>query len=597
MAEEKRGWKRFQRLSFDSQSISNRARNVEGATIRHARKFIFQRLENVRGVRRQIIGWLFLVAVLIAVVAFQTGWFQQDYRTQAAARGGTYAEASFGEIETLNPLYSSSSSETAAARLLFSSLYTYDEAGALRGDLATTTSISKNGRVYTVSLRPDAQWSDGTKLTANDVAFTVNLIKDPAVRSPLRINWQDITVEALDDQRVQFTLPAAYAAFPHALTFAVLPQHILRDVQPAGLREAEFSRSPVGSGPFRFVNFQNASAKHKIVQMSANDTYYGGTPRLARFEVHSYSDTATMLQALRSGEVSAASNLSLADTAKLGKNQNITTIAKPVNSGVYAIFNNGRPALKDSQVRQALRSALDTEQIRKQADPAAPKLSLPILESQVPSVSLPGAPIFDPSRAARQLDRAGWKLRDGVRKKGQEVLRLTLSSTKESQYDAAAKVITSNLKAVGVEVETTLIDTNDPNTNIVRDVLQPRNFDILIYELSIGGDPDVYAYWHSSQIGQRGYNFANYSNGTSDDNLTSARSTLDPKLRDIKYQTFVRRWLQDAPAVGLYQQTMRYTYSKQVTPVLDKIRYVSPYSRFVDVLEWSVDRAPVYKTP
>lgn len=126
MADGKRGWQQLQKLNFDHKKLSKRMKKAEGATMRHAHKFIVGRLDNMRDVRRHIVGWLMLVGVMIAIVAIQMMWFQQSYRTATAASGGTYAEASLGPIDTLNPLYAASNAEIAASHLLFSSLYTYD---------------------------------------------------------------------------------------------------------------------------------------------------------------------------------------------------------------------------------------------------------------------------------------------------------------------------------------------------------------------------------------------------------------------------------------------------------------------------------------
>jgi len=99
MADEERGWKQFQKLTFDSKKMSRRVKKAEGATMRHARKFIVTRLDNVRSVRRNIIIWLLLVGAMIIAVGAQYAWFQNSYKTTAAARGGTYAEALLGSSE------------------------------------------------------------------------------------------------------------------------------------------------------------------------------------------------------------------------------------------------------------------------------------------------------------------------------------------------------------------------------------------------------------------------------------------------------------------------------------------------------------------
>lgn len=598
MADEKRGWKQFQKLTFDSKKFSRRMRKAESATMRHARKFIVTRLDNIRSVRRHIISWLLLVGILIVAVGAQLVWFQESYRTTAPAEGGTYAEASLGPIDTLDPLYASSSAELAASRLLFSSLYAYDATGHLHGDLAESTEIDKTGTLYTIKLRPNAYWHDGTLLTAKDVAFTVNLIKDPETRSPLRVNWRDIDVKALDDTTVQFHLPAVYAAFPNALTFSVLPEHILGKVAPGAIRENGFSRSPVGSGPFSFRLLQTADNKgrHKVAHMTANNRYYNGKPKLNRFEVHAYENQEAIIKALRSGEVNAAADLTGIDMSRIDK-YNYTVTAQPVNSGVYALFNGDTPVLKDKAIRQALELATDRKAIRESLPTKAPALNLPFIEGQLTGTDIPTPPSTDPAKAASLLDDKGWKLQDGVRQKDGQKLMLTIATTKNAQYEKALETLVGQWRKLGIIVHTNVVDTADPSTNFVQNILQARNYDVLLYELFIGADPDVYAYWHSSQIGISGYNFSNYTNKSADDALASARSRLEPGLRMAKYKAFAKQWVDDVPAIGLYQPVAEYVVNSRVHSIDPSAKLVSPYDRYTNVLDWSVNEKSVYKTP
>ncbi len=565
--------------------------------MRHARKFIVTRLDNIRNVRRHIISWLVLVGVMIVAVAVQFMWFQKSYQTTAAAEGGTYAEALLGPIDTLDPLYASSSAEIAASRLMFSSLYTYDRTGHLHGDLAENIQTDPTGTVYTVKLRPGVQWHDGATLSASDVAFTINLIKNPETRSSLRVNWQDVKVRALDDLTIQFQLPAVYAAFPNALTFSVLPEHLLKDVAPGAVRENTFSRSPVGSGPFSFRLLQTADAKqHKIVQMSAFDKYYGGKPLLNRFEVHAYDSQETIVKALRTGQVNAAADLAGTDNSQIDTH-NYAIANQPVNSGVYALLNNYSPILKDKVVRQALQLATDTTALRKNLSAQVPALDLPFINGQIPGSDVPRPAPMDVKKAAALLDQAGWVMKDGVRMKGDQKLALTVTTTKNEQYEKALESLAGQWRKIGVTVNTNIVNTSDPSVNFVQNILQARNYDVLLYELFIGADPDVYAYWHSSQIGANGYNFADYSNKSADDALASARSRLEPDLRNIKYKAFAKQWLDDAPAIGLYQSVSEYVYNKHIHSIDDSMKLVSAYDRYANVLEWSVNQKSVYKTP
>lgn len=303
MSDEKRSWREFQKSTFTKKHLTRRAKKAEGATVRHAHKFIIGRIESIREVRRHIIGWLLLVTVLVAAVGIQLVWFQQSYQTVAAGDGGTYAEATIGPVNTLNPLYASSSAEVSASRLLFSSLYNYDKTGTLHTDLADSMTVDPTGMVYTVKLKQGVKWHDNTPLTAKDIAFTVNLIKQPETRSPLRVNWQDVSVKAIDDTTVVFTIPAVYAAFTDALTFSVLPEHILGKIQPGEVRENAYSRSPVGSGPFAFRLLQTADTgnKHKVINMVAFEDYFKGAPKLNRFALHAYDNQDLIVGALKTG--------------------------------------------------------------------------------------------------------------------------------------------------------------------------------------------------------------------------------------------------------------------------------------------------------
>jgi peptide/nickel transport system substrate-binding protein len=146
-------------------------------------------------------------------------------------------------------------------------------------------------------------------------------------------------------------------------------------------------------------------------------------------------------------------------------------------------------------------------------------------------------------------------------------------------------------------VETHVIDPSDTSQNFVQNILQPRNFDVLLYRLNIGADPDVYAYWHSSQAVSQGLNFSNYSNIISDDALASAHVRVEANLRNAKYITFAKQWLSDVPAIGLYQSTAQYVYRTNVNAVGRSDVLVSAVDRYDNVLDWSIGTRTVYKTP
>lgn len=571
-------------------------KKVEGATLKHARRFVFKRWSNFREVRTRIALWVLTIGLIIGATGLQFFWYQGEYRTTAFADGGTYAEAVLGPVDTLNPIFAQSNAEEAASELLFSRLLTYDQTGHVSYDLADSMNISADHKTYTFTIRPDARWSDGLYVRARDVVFTVNLLKNPATRSTLT-GWNDVNVREVDERTVQFQLPAVYAAFPDALRFLpILPEHILRDIEPAQLRENNFSSQPVGSGPFtlRLIQGQDTGSTEKIVHLSRNDSYYKGKAKLERFQLNVYPTADGILKALATSEVNAASDLPVSSANSVNL-QRYQVDNNPINSGVYALLNTDSPMLKDPLVRKALQSGTDTTAVRHALSDNLPPLYLPFVDGQVTG-AVPSAPVYDLTKAMALLDQAGWKLSGSIRKKDGQPLTLSVVTTKNPDYEKVIDVLTQQWQKLGIVVNSNIVDPNDPNQNVAQNVLQPRRYDVLLYQLTIGADPDVYAYWHSSQT-PNGFNFSNYRNSVSDDALSSARARLDPALRNAKYLTFARQWLDDVPAIGLYQSTAQYVHTDNVHTSIADTKLNSAVDRYQSVRYWAVGSTTVFKTP
>ncbi len=590
-------WRQLKKTHINRKNINKRVKRAEDVTVRHTRKFIVKRWNNMRDVRRSITLWVVTMGVLIGATGLQVMWNQQGYRTQTAALGGTYAEAVLGPVDTLDPLFASSSAERAASRLIFSRLFTYDNTGHLSGDLATSMTVDSSSKVYTIKIRPDAVWQDGYKLTASDVAFTVSLLKNPAVRSSNHEDWSSISVKAVDDTTLVFTLPAVIAAFPYALTFPIVPEHILSQIAPNSIRENNFSQSPIGSGPFKLRLLQDVDINNglRVIHLERNDDYYGGKSKLDLLQLNVYKTQEQIIQALSTGEVNAAADLSSSNVKQVDT-QHYKVKTTPIKSGVYALFNTTRGVLKDKAVRQALQVGTDTAAVRKQLLTNTPALDLPFINGQL-NGDVPKAPAYNPTLAGQMLDAAGWHMNGSVRQKDGVPLKLSVVTIKDGDYERALEALAGQWRSLGVDVSTVVIDSTDPTQNAAQETLQARNYDVLIYELTIGVDPDVYAYWHSSQANSLGFNLSNYSNPIADDALSSARSRLEPVLRNAKYLTFAHQWLSDAPAIGLYQSVAQYVYSVNDQTYSNNDVFVSSLDRYSDVLYWSVDSRTVYRTP
>lgn len=591
-------WRRFARLKTDRKAFRRSARKIENATLKHAHTFIIRRWDNVRDVRRHAIGWLVLVGLLIALSGLQMMIYQGSFSSAKPVAGGTYAEGVVGELNNMNPLFATTSAERSASRLIFASLLSYDRSSNLRGELASTWQRENGDKTYVVTLRDGLRWHDGAQITADDVVYTINLMKNPQVGSPLYGSWAGVQVEKRSKLVVAITLSVPYAPFPHALTFGVLPKHALQDTPPERLRESPFNRQPIGSGPFKFHNLQviDPDQKREVLHLVANTDYLGGAPKLDRFQLHTYKDHDVLRRGFLTGEVNAATDLTSDDMKQVATalpSARRATVS--IYDGVYALMRNDSPILGDKAVRSALRSATNTPNIIKAIGGYGKQLNGPLVPEQYASINDIKQPGFDKKAAEAGLDAAGWK-RPGpnkIRQKDGQPLQLSVVAPRTSDYSRVMETLAKQWRDVGVDVQTELVD---PAT-IQQNVLVPRAYDVLIYELAIGADADVYAYWHSSQATARGLNLADYKSGPSDDALVSARSRSEPDLRAAKYRSFVSSWLADAPAVALYEPTLHYVSTQATRTIVSGTGLPDAISRYRAVEYWTVNESTLFDTP
>lgn len=597
MSDNKEGWDKLQKLDINKRLIKRKLKKAQGVTTRHAHKFIIKRLDSARESQQNIAKWIFMVGVLIAATGLQLMWYQNNYRTNTPANNGIYAEAVLGPADNFNPIFADTSTEQSVGRLLFSRILSYDKSGHLNYDLAKSVIKNEDKSVITVKLKPGVLWHDSKPLTANDVVFTVQLIKNPTVNSAIT-GFDNVSVKLIDDLTVEFSTKSNLVAFEHLLTFPILPKHLLADVAIKNIRESKFSTSPIGSGPFKLKYIQDVdqASNRKVVYLTRHQDYYAGTPKIERFQVHIYNDSESIRKALAVNEVNAAADLPPINIDQFDKNR-YNTVPGPLQSGVYAIINTTSDSLKDINLRRSLRLATDRQALKQDMGAELPLIDLPLMDYHL-SGDIPKAPAFNINEAKKILDDNGWTLApDGGRYKDGQELKISIVVMKDVELEKVLDILSKQWQALGIKIETKIFDASDVSQDVVRTVLQPRAYDILIRRLFIGSDPDVYAYWHSSQTSVNGLNLANYSSQTSDDALATARARFEPDLRNAKYLTFINQWLEDVPAIGLYQSSLQYISVKDVNSFNKDNVLISATDRYADILDWSVGQRSVFKTP
>lgn len=558
---------------------------------KHLDRHVFRRWQNFQLAWRFALGWVILTLILIAAVIVQTVMLGRYYLSVVPVAGGVYTEGLVGSFSNANPIYASNDIDTSVSKLIFSSLLTYDANNKLAGDLATDWNVDDKGTTYTVNLRRDVLWHDGQPFTSDDVVFTFKTISNLDAKSPLRSSWMNVKVEKVNDYQIRFVLPVAYSPFPHSLTVGIIPQHILKKIPAIQLRSVNFNtESPIGTGPFKWqsVSVEGSSDQEQteIIQLVANDRYYKNRPKLEGVAIKTYPDANALLEALANKQVITAAGLEIGDNdVDLAYNLKAFNLM----SANMLFLKTTSAFLNDVKVRQALVKATNVGAMLYKLDYPVISVNSPLLRAQVGYDSSLIQLGFNKAEALQQLDAAGWKLEKGDQYRSKDGKQLVLKLAYENKRDfyKIAETLQDQWAEIGVNL--TVDVTQDENDS--RKYIDSHDYDVLLYGISIGTDPDVYVYWHSSQIEQTSQtrlNLSEYKSSVADFALEAGRSRADNLLRAAKYKPFLEAWRNDAPAIGLYQPRYLYVSSQHIFG-LDNNLINSSSERFNNVHKWMIN--------
>lgn len=527
-------------------------------------RLLLRRFDRLISVRRFVILWVGLFVVLFFATFAQFRDLSRHYQSLQPVPGGLYSEGLVGTLTNANPLYASGAADVAVSRLVFSGLFKYDTDNNLTGDMAEGYNLDETQKRYTVQLRKNIIWHDGKPFTADDVVFTYQTIQNLGAQSALFGSWRDIKVSKQDTFTVIFELPNSLSSFPHAMTNGIVPKHLLEDIPAEQLRSASFNANPVGTGPFvwRFVEVSGSASsattdRRQRITLAAFGDYWQGRPKLDGFNLLTFSDETRLIEAFKQKQINAISGLeSVPD--ELNNDDALQTYVTPLTSAVMAFFNNSRPILNNANVRKALVGGVDASKVNNLTPYATKKVDQPFLRGQVGyNAGLAQLP-YNLEAANKLLDEEGWvRGADGLRMKGGQPLALNLSSQDTTNYSATAKFLQKEWAKIGVKVTVNYYDGDELQGSIIGN----HDYDILLYGISLGVDPDMFAYWDSSQASitsQGRLNLSEYKSSAADQALQAGRTRADLKLRAIKYEEFLRAWSKDAPALALYQPNFLY---------------------------------------
>lgn len=518
-------------------------------------------------------GIFLVVALALFVLGVAPALAEESTCSPEASTSGTLRIGWTNDISSLNPFLGlTSPSDYETYQLNYDFLVGFDAATLdPKPALATEWSVSDDGLVWTFKLREGVTWSDGEPFTAEDVAFTLNLVVDQGANSyTSNVLFIDKTV-VIDDYTVEVRCTDPKADMLATGIF-ILPQHIWSKIDVDKAFTDYANPVPVvGTGPFQAVEWKRG----KYVRMVANKQYWGGAPQVDELLCVYYTNPDTMVADLECGKLDVIVNVPEAQFDKLSSAEGITTIAADQAFMTTLFFNcnqdatsKGNPALTDPAFRRALNYAVDEEKVAAVAfsGNALPGSSLvPPGYTEFPWHWDPGtdAYSFDPEKAKSALDAAGYTDSDGdgVREVDGKPIKLSLLTRTQSPAEQrAGKLITGWFSDVGIDVELSAVDEGiylDRIYNTTKGGDWAPDFDMLIWWT--GGTPDpgfLIGMETSDNIGYWGVTY--WADKQYDDLWYQQATTIDQEPRKALVWQAQQRLYEESPLIPLaYQQVLQ----------------------------------------
>ncbi|MGD6892789.1 ABC transporter substrate-binding protein [Bacillus mobilis] len=451
--------------------------------------------------------------------------------------------------------------------VIFASLVSTDKQGKPIPELAEKWDVSSDQLTYTFHLRKGLKFSDGSPLTADDVAFTLTLLHDKAYEGEVDISQYAVKggkeykegkatsiegIQVVDPQTIKITTEKVNSQAIFVLGGTVLSKaYYGKDYKQNTSLDylKELYGKPLAAGPYKFEKY----IPGQEVRFVANENYYAGKPKIPNF-IYKITAGDTKLQLFQTGEVdhtSLGTGDEVLEQAKALQFANIQIETAPSFSYIY--MNNNKPYLKDKKVRQALIYGLDR---KKYVDTA--------LKGYGTVANVPIHPTswayteegvnkyeYDKEKAKKLLDEAGWKVgSDGIREKDGQKLKLSYfgpSSAKDS--DLLIPIAKENYKEIGVEFNPEFMDFNTMLSKVNK-----GDYDLASVATPITSDPSETAGEYLSSANEKSLG---YKNAKVDELIQKGIETVDIEKRKPIYKELYKELSDDPPVILLnYRRTI-----------------------------------------
>ena len=551
--------------------------------------------------KERIVFAVFSVALLVSALAILQS-INRSLMVRVPLEGGSISEGIVGTPRFINPVLASSPADLDMVALVYSGLMRKNGKEGPLTDLALKYEVSDDGLQYIFTLKDDIYFHNGEPVTADDVIFTIDRVKNSVITSPQKINWEGVTVKKTDEKTLEFNLRQPNPNFLENATLGIMPKALWGN-DSMELNAA--NTAPIGSGPYMIDGVtKEGNGVITSYELVAFERFALGKPYIKKINFNFYPNEEEMVKAFEDGAVSQISSLSPSVAAALKeKEYEVNSVVLPRVFGLF--FNQNQNQLfLDKAVTRAIETAVDKDRIVREV---LRGYGIVIDSPVPPNIAADGGTTAGKKGTREEivasvkedLEKSGWKLgENGIRQKTTTVnkkktnasLEFSISTSNAPELAATAERIRQDLMEVGMKVEVKTFETGNLNQNVIR----PRQYDALLFGQIVNRESDLFAFWHSSQRKDPGQNVAMYTNAQADKLLEEAFVTVSDETRAKKYAQLESEIKKDMPAVFLYSPDFIY-----ITPGdlkgLKMDRIAAPSERFASIHSWFTNTENVWK--
>jgi len=529
-----------------------------------------------------------LAGQLLAQAGIAQAATPAEYKPTKAGGGGVLKALLWQAPTLLNPHLAVGAKDAEGSRIFYEPLAAWDPDGNLVPVLAAEIpdiengGVAADGKSVTWKLKPGVEWHDGQPFTADDVVFNWEYAADPETAATSIGSYKDITVEKIDPLtiRIRFDKPTPFWARAFVAPSMIVPKHAFAPYKGARSREAPGNLKPVGTGPYRIIDFRPGD----LVRGERNPSYHmANRPYFDAIEVKGGGDAVSAARAvIQTGEYDYAWNMQVEDEILLrlenGSGSRGRTQMVPSRGIEHIQLNSSdpwtevdgerssaktqHPLFNDPAVRQALRLLVDRAAIEAHIYGRTGVATGNFLNNPERFVSKNTKWEFNIDKANQLLEEAGWQRgADGIRAKNGKRLKLVYQTSINAPRQKTQAIVKQACQKAGIDVELKSVtasvyfssDAANPDTS--------RKFyaDIQMYTVGTPSDPDPerfmqqFVSWEiaSKENKWQGNNPTRWHNDEYDKIYRAARGELDPVKRAALFITMNDMVVDDAVVIPI----------------------------------------------